>query len=30
MSEVIQPSIEIPDKYLQGLMTGKYIRQCYF
>lgn len=27
MSEVIQPSIEIPDKYLQGLMTGKYIRQ---
>lgn len=27
MSEIIQPSIEIPDKYLQGLMTGKYIRQ---
>ncbi len=27
MSKVIQPSIEIPEKYLKGLVTGKYIRE---
>ena len=27
MSTIVQPSIEIPEKYLQGLISGEYIRR---